>query len=129
MKKNRKLAQSAPRRRPKLPFDPESSPYFTPVAIGLMGISVLFLFSDFIFSDKMLFGSDTMQAGLFFRTFLVDFVRENMAIPQWNPYIFGGMPYVEAFHGDIFYPLSVLKYFGDITRSLGINLVLHIFMA
>ncbi|MCK4460764.1 MAG: hypothetical protein KAW46_03115, partial [candidate division Zixibacteria bacterium] len=36
---------------------------------------------------------------------------------------------VEAFHGDIFYPLSVLKFFGSIYRMLGLNLVLHIFLA
>ena len=28
--------------------------------------------------------------------------------PQWNPYLFGGMPYVGSMNGDIFYPPSLL---------------------
>lgn len=77
----------------------------------------------------MLYGSDTIQAGIFFRHFLVEYVKTHWAIPQWNPYIFCGLPYVEAFHGDIFYPLSFLKYFGSIYRMLGMTLFLHIFLA
>jgi hypothetical protein len=77
----------------------------------------------------MLYGSDTIQAGIFFRNFYVDYFMEHLAVPQWNPFIFCGMPYVEAFHGDIFYPLSILKFFGSIYRTLGINLVIHIFLA
>ena len=29
-------------------------------------------------------------------------------LPTWNPYLFGGMPFVGAFDGDIFYPPTVL---------------------
>ncbi len=110
-------------------FDPESSPWFAPVAFAILFVALLVLFGGFIFSDKMLYGSDTIQAGVYFRSFLVDHVSEHGSVPQWNPYIFCGMPYVEAFHGDIFYPLSVLKFFGSIYRMLGLNLVLHIFLA
>ena len=28
--------------------------------------------------------------------------------PMWNPYLFGGMPYVASMNGDIFYPPSIL---------------------
>ncbi|HWR82279.1 MAG TPA: hypothetical protein VN285_03155, partial [Candidatus Deferrimicrobium sp.] len=61
--------------------------------------------------------------------FYIEHVRQHGSVPQWNPYIFCGLPYVEAFHGDIFYPLSILKFFGSIYRMLGINLFLHIFLA
>lgn len=107
----------------------EKSPYFVPIVFLLFLIALTMLFSDFVFSDKMLHGSDTVQAGIFFRSFLVDHVWEDGSIPQWNPYIFGGMPYVEAFHGDIFYPLSSIKYFGSIFRMLGWALFWHIFLA
>ncbi len=110
-------------------FDPETSKYFTPVAFVGLAVALLVLFSEFIFSSKMLHGSDMIQAGIFFRSFLVESVWNSGSVPQWNPYIFGGMPYVEAFHGDIFYPLSFLKYFGAIYRSLGFVLVFHIFLA
>ncbi|HOP07863.1 MAG TPA: YfhO family protein [candidate division Zixibacteria bacterium] len=110
-------------------FDLEQSPWFAPAIFVLFLIGILVLFSDFIFSDKMLYGSDTIQAGVFFRAMLVNHVKEFGTVPQWNPYIFCGMPYIEAFHGDIFYPLSSLKYLGNFYRMLGMNLVLHIFLA
>lgn len=117
------------RKPPKKSFDPETFPYFTPIAFAVIFVALLILFGEFVFSDKMLFGSDTIQAGIFFRSFYVDYVHEHGAVPQWNPYIFGGMPYVEAFHGDIFYPLSVAKFFGSIYRMLGLILFFHIFLA
>jgi len=125
----RKKVSSPPAPKAKKAFDPEDSPLFAPIAFAVIFVALLVLFRDFIFSHKMLYGSDTIQAGIFFRSFLVDYFKEHWSVPQWNPYIFCGMPYVEAFHGDIFYPLSVLKFFGSIYRMLGINLFLHIFMA
>lgn len=122
-------ASSTPAPKGKKSFDPEASPLFTPIAFVVIFLALLILFSDFIFSDKMLYGSDTIQAGVFFRSFYVDYFKEHGSVPQWNPYIFGGLPYVEAFHGDIFYPFSILKFFGSIYRMLGINLFLHIFLA
>lgn len=128
MAKKRK-APTAPAPKAKRVFDPEASPWFTLAAFWVIFVALLILFGEFIFSDKMLYGSDTIQAGIFFRSFYVDYFTEHLAVPQWNPYIFCGMPYVEAFHGDIFYPLSILKFFGSIYRTLGINLFLHIFLA
>jgi len=128
-KKKKTSSKPTPRSKKGLPFDPEASPLFTPIAFVIIFLALLVLFNDFIFSNKMLYGSDMIQAGVFFRSFLVDYVKEHGAVPQWNPYIFCGMPYVEAFHGDIFYPLSILKFFGSIYRMLGINLFLHIFLA
>jgi len=77
----------------------------------------------------MLHGSDTLNAGVFFRHFYVEYVKARGMIPAWNPYIFGGLPFVDAFHGDIFYPLSILKFFGNFYRMLGLNLVIHIFLS
>ncbi len=114
---------------PKPTTDLERSPYFVPVVFAVFFLLLVILFSEFLFSDKMLYGSDMIQAGIFFRSLLVDYVKTHGEVPQWNPYIFGGMPYVEAFHGDIFYPLSVLKFFGSIYRMLGMTLFFHIFLA
>ncbi len=107
----------------------EQSKWFSPIVIALLLLSLVVLFSEFVFSDKMLHGSDTLNAGYYFRSFLVDYVKTNFSVPQWNPYIWGGMPFVEAFHGDIFYPLSIIKYFGPLKRSLGWVLFWHIFLS
>ncbi len=128
MAKKHKSAKS--HARPSAPsFNPEDWPYFTPLVFVVLFIALVVLFSDFVFSDKMLHMSDQIQAGVFFRTFLVDYVQQHGAVPQWNPYIFGGMPYVEAFHGDIFYPLSVLKFIAGTYRWQGWTLFFHIFLA
>lgn len=110
-------------------WDPETYKYYFPILALVLFAAVVLLFGEFIFSDQMLHGSDTINAGIFFRHFYVDYVNTHGAVPVWNPYIFGGLPFIDAFHGDIFYPFSVLKFFGNFYRMLGINLVLHIFLA
>ena len=107
----------------------EQSPYYVPAAFAVMLSGLIILFSSFLFSGKMLYGSDMMTAGIFHRSLLVEHFQETGEIPQWNPYAYGGMPYVDAFHGDIFYPLGGLKFFIPLYFHLGFNLVLHIFLA
>jgi len=124
-----KTAES-PRHAPKgvsLPW--ESSPWFTPVAFGVLMVALLILFREFVFSNRMLDSSDTIQAGMFFRSFAVDYFKSHGAMAQWNPFIFGGLPHVDAFHGDLFYPLSIIKYFMEVHRYLGMVLVMHIYLA
>ncbi|MFH2035299.1 MAG: hypothetical protein ABIJ45_02760 [Candidatus Zixiibacteriota bacterium] len=113
----------------KIDFDLEKTNYYFPALLVIMLLGVIILFKDFIFSDKMLYGSDMINAGIFFRSFYVNYFHTTGTVPVWNPYIFGGMPYIDAFHGDIYYPLSILKFFGNIFRSLGYNFVIHIFLA
>lgn len=87
------------------------------------------IFSGFIFSDKMLFGSDTVEAGVFFRGFYADFVKTYHRVPLWDPYIFGGLPFVDAMHGDMFYPLAALQFILSLPKALGYKLVITVFLA
>ncbi len=100
---------------------------FNVILFAVLFVVVIALFHTFVFSDKMLYGSDTIQAGVFFRSFYVDYVHQHGSVPIWNPYQFAGIPYIDGFHGDIFYPFSILKFFGNIFRMLGWNLLLHVF--
>jgi hypothetical protein len=127
--KKQKRASAAVQKFRQKKFDPDTFPFLTPIAFGVLLFGMVILFDEFIFSDKIFFSPDMLSAGLFFRSFYVNFVRAHASVPQWNPYIFGGLPFVEAFHGDIFYPLSFLKFFGSLFRSLGYNLILHIFLS
>jgi len=106
----------------------ENARLFPWLPIGTYFVVTIILFADFVFSNKMLAGSDTLQAGIFFRSYLVEFFKNQGHIPQWNPYIYGGMPFVDAFHGDIFYPLSFLKFLIPLDRALGWIQILHIFL-
>ncbi len=107
----------------------ERSRYYAPVAFVVMLLALIFLFRSFLFTDKMLYGTDMFAAGVYHRAMLVDHFNEYGEIPQWNPHVYGGMPYVDAFHGDIFYPLSVMKFFVPLHFHLGFNLILHIFFS
>ncbi len=122
---------TAPSRRPAIGkvIDLENSEWFVPITFGLLALGVIFLFRDFLFSNVMLYGSDMINAGVFHREMFVNYLKETGRVMQWNPYVFGGMPYVEAFHGDIFYPFAFLKFIGSIFRKLGFTQIIHIYLA
>lgn len=95
----------------------------------LMFLLTMALFSSFVFSDQMLYGSDTVEAGVMYRSFLSSFVREYHTMPLWYPYLFGGVPFVDAMAGDAFYPLAILQFILPFHRALGWKLVLTVFLA
>ncbi len=92
-------------------------------------ILTIIVFSEYIFSDKMLFGSDTIEAGIFFRGFYADFVKTYHRIPLWDPYIFGGLPFVDAMHGEGFFPLAAIQFFIPLHRALSYKLIAAVLMA
>jgi hypothetical protein len=72
---------------------------------------------------------DTVALGYFARNFYTHFLRDLGSFPLWNPFLFGGLPFVDGMHGDIFYPVSLALIFLDPARSWGWKLVLHVFLA
>lgn len=96
---------------------------------GIYLIVTVFLFRAFIFSDLMLFGNDTIPDGVYTRQFYKDHVAEYGNIPRWNPLILGGLPFIDAMHGDTFYPAAWLKFLIPLHRALGHKLVWHVFLA
>jgi Bacterial membrane protein YfhO len=52
--------------------------------------------------------SDQYIGGYAVRTFGQEVLARTGHFAQWNPYLFGGMPYIGSMNGDIFYPPSVL---------------------
>jgi hypothetical protein len=80
-------------------------------------------------SGQVLAGSDYSLAGWAFRKFGAEYWREHHAIPLWNPFIFGGMPYVAGMHGDIFYPTAWLRYFLPLDLATNLTFAGHIVLA
>jgi hypothetical protein len=118
----------------------QDSRWFVPVAFLILLVAVIFLFSDFVFSDQMLYGSDILSASLMFRIYKVDSMAKLGHVPQWIPHQFAGMPYVEAFHSDIYYPPTLAFNYArvwfddniqpiDVARDLGWLLILHIYIS
>ncbi len=87
------------------------------------------LFRSFLFSSQMLYGSDTIPDGIYTRLFYKNYFAEYHAMPRWNPFILGGLPFIDAMHGDTFYPGAWLQFILPITRALGHKLIWHVFLA
>lgn len=88
------------------------------------------LFRDFIFSDRMLFGGDTLSLGYVARDFYAEMLKSG-TFPFWNPELLGGTPFIEALSGgDSLYPPSaLLLLLLEPYRALGWKLILHVVAA
>lgn len=68
-------------------------------------------------------------AGYSFRLFAADWFKETGSIPQWNPYLYGGLPYIGAMHGDIFYPTAWLRWIMPVDLAITWGMALHFVLA
>ena len=73
--------------------------------------------------------SDQYIAGFAFREFGAEALRETGGFPLWNPYLFGGMPFVAGMHGDIFYPTFLLRMVMPTDAAMTWSFLLHVFLA
>jgi Bacterial membrane protein YfhO len=73
--------------------------------------------------------SDQYIAGYGFREFAASTLRATGHFPLWNPYLFGGMPYIAAMHGDIFYPTFLLRLVLPTDVAMTWGFIIHIFLA
>jgi len=80
-------------------------------------------------TGKFLLGNDQMHVGYGFREWGAQMFQQHGSIPHWNPLQFGGLPYVGAMHGDIFYPTAWLRWLLPIDSAMNLGIALHIVMA
>src|SRR5215210_3949944 len=73
--------------------------------------------------------SDQYIAGYAFREFAASALRATGQFPLWNPYLFGGMPYIAAMHGDIFYPTFLLRMVMPTDVAMTWGFIIHVFLA
>lgn len=73
--------------------------------------------------------SDQFKAGYAFREFAAASLKAGHGFPLWNPYLFGGLPYVAAMHGDIFYPTFLLRMIMPTDLAMTWSFMIHIFLA
>jgi hypothetical protein len=76
-----------------------------------------------------LLGDDQYVAGYSFRLYGAEMFRQTGSIPQWNPYLFGGMPFIAAMHGDIFYPTAWLRWILPIDTAMNLGFAIHLVLA
>jgi hypothetical protein len=73
--------------------------------------------------------SDQYIAGYAFREYAASWIRAGHGVPLWNPYMFGGLPYVAAMHGDIFYPTALLRLMMPTDLAMTWGFIIHVFLA
>ena len=90
------------------------------MALGFPALAGKFLAGEY---------SDQFIAGYAFREFGASVLKATGGFAQWNPYLFGGMPFVAAMHGDIFYPTFLLRMVMPTDVAMTWGFILHLFLA
>jgi hypothetical protein len=109
---------------------PEQRRYETPIAFAVCALAVLVLAYPALGGASLLNpDSDQYIAGYAFRDFAARSLREGHGVPLWNPFLFGGMPYVAAMHGDIFYPTFLLRLVMPTDAAMTWGMILHVWLA
>ena len=86
---------SLPEKTPSGPKDLVGGlPLWLP-AVLFVGLT-LALFRSFVFSDRMLFGGDTLALGYVARAFYAQALTGLHEFPRWAPELLGGTPFLEA---------------------------------
>jgi hypothetical protein len=80
-------------------------------------------------AGRWLLGDDQYVTGYGFRLFGAEMFRTTGRIPEWNPYLFGGLPFIAAQHGDIFYPTAWLRWILPVDTAMNLGFFGHIVVA
>jgi hypothetical protein len=100
------------------------------VVFGAMAIATIAFFASFVFDrDAMLFGTDMLSQAYQSRAFAVQEVLAGRGLPQWNPYVYGGLPYLSILPYPVYYPTSALYFAIELHRAIGWAFVLHFLLA
>ena len=94
-------------------------------AVATLLLAYPALWGDFLVWPR----SDQYIAGYAFREFAAESLKAGNGFPQWNPYLFGGMPYIAAMHGDIFYPTFLLRMIMPTDQAMSWGFAIHLFLA
>jgi len=97
---------------------------------GLAAVLAVIFYREFILDGSlMLYGDDMVNEGFQLRSFGVDEIRSGRGFPFWNPFVYGGQPYLAILPGPVFYPTSLLYLVMPLTRAIGWTFVLHTFLS
>ena len=105
-------------------------PYPALVALGICLVWIVIL-SLPMWSGLFLASpaSDQYATGYAWRHWQAEQWKALGHIPLWNPYIFGGLPYVAGMHGDIFYPTAWLRLLLPTAFAMNLGFVIHYVLA
>src|SRR5437763_1322535 len=73
--------------------------------------------------------SDQYLGGYAVREFAAQSLKSGHGFPQWNPFLQGGLPYIAAMHGDIFYPTFLMRWVLPTDVAMTWEFIIHLFLA
>ncbi len=114
--------------KPNSSFEPRA-PHLVAAAVCIAA-ALLLLWP--LLTGQIMFGggrSDMFIAGYSFRLFGAETFKATGTIPQWNPFLFGGLPYIAAMHGDIFYPTAWLRWIMPVDLAITWGMAVHFVLA
>ncbi|HKK07410.1 MAG TPA: hypothetical protein VKA44_00845, partial [Gemmatimonadota bacterium] len=98
--------------------------------VGACAALALAYFAGFVFhGGRMLFGTDMLSQAYQMRHFAVQEIRAGRGLPLWNPFVYGGQPFLGVLPGPAFYPSSLLYLVMPLYRAIGWTFVLHMALA
>jgi hypothetical protein len=103
--------------------------YPTLTAAALYALAVALVFWPFWTGHFLINPASDMRNGYPFRLFETQVLRGTGAFPQWNPYLFGGLPFIGAIGGDVFYPTFLLRLALPVDVGITLGFMLHIALA
>ncbi|HET9065821.1 MAG TPA: hypothetical protein VFN22_08410 [Gemmatimonadales bacterium] len=112
---------------------PDTTPW-TPrrgnwIAWAVFLLAALSIFHPML-TGQFLAGDDQVIAGYGFREFGASFFKTYGHIPQWNPFLFGGLPFFGVIgHGDIFYPTAWLRWVVPTGFGMTLGFFVHVVLA
>lgn len=110
------------------PWEPRWPRAIAALACTLAALTLLWP----LLTGQILFGgarSDMFIAGYSFRLFGAEEFKATGSIPQWNPFLFGGLPFIAAMHGDIFYPTAWLRLLFPVDLAITWGMAVHFVLA
>ncbi len=107
------------------PYEPRRPALWAALVFGLATLSLCWP----MLAGRFLLGDDQYVSGYGFRLFGAEYFRAHGHIPEWNPFIFGGLPFIAAQHGDVFYPTAWLRWILPVDTAMNLGFAAHIFLA
>jgi hypothetical protein len=97
------------------------------VAAGLAAISLLLVFA--LPGDLLLAAGNTDMISEFvaWRAYLADSLRAGH-VPLWNPYTYGGQPFLSGFESAVLYPPNLLFVLLPLAPALNFSILLHLIL-
>ncbi|MBN1149800.1 YfhO family protein [candidate division WOR-3 bacterium] len=98
------------------------------IAFPILFILLLIAFWKILIPGRILDCGDQLM-GIPFKIFAAENLRSGDFLPKWNPFLFGGFPYIGGMHGDVLFPSAFLRIIFSPEYVIALVFFIHFFIA